>query len=142
MCASLFHTQNIHRYYNIPLSVVRYRVSVLKKKFIYIYIYIYYVYCFLSHFEPIVESIHVRLPMCVMFGERVGGVGCVGGQKKERMRCFLDVLRAFGINADQWTTAAQDEGERRRMAEQGGERFMAKGIALLQETLGLDYRTQ
>ena len=27
------------------------------------------------------------------------------------MGCFLDDLRAFGINADQWTTAAQDEGE-------------------------------
>ena len=30
------------------------------------------------------------------------------------MGCFLDDLRAFGINADQWTTAAQDEGEWRR----------------------------
>ena len=33
-----------------------------------------------------------------------GGAGCVGGQEKEWMRCFLDDLRAFGINADQWTT--------------------------------------
>ena len=31
----------------------------------------------------------------------------MGGQEKEWMRCFLDDLRAFGINADQWTTAAQ-----------------------------------
>ena len=30
------------------------------------------------------------------------------------MGCFLDDLRAFGINADQWTTAAQDEGGWRR----------------------------
>ena len=52
-----------------------------------------------------------RLPKYVMFGELVGGVGCVGGQEKEWMRCFLDDLRAFGINADQWTTAAQDDGE-------------------------------
>ena len=52
-----------------------------------------------------------RLPKCVMFGEMVGGAGCVGGQEKELMGCFPDVLRAFGINADQWTTAAQDEGE-------------------------------
>ena len=88
------------------------------------------------------ESIHVRQPMCVMFGDLVGGVGCVGSQEKERMGCFLDDLRGFGINADQWTTAAQDEGERRRMAEQGGERFMAKWIALLQKKLGVDYRTQ
>ena len=52
-----------------------------------------------------------RLPKCVMFGEMVGGAGCVGGQEKEWMGCFLDDLRAFGINADRWTTAAQDEGE-------------------------------
>ena len=48
----------------------------------------------------------------------VGGADCVGGQEKEWMGCFLDDLRAFGIiNADQWTTAAQDEGEWRRTAE-------------------------
>ena len=40
-----------------------------------------------------------RLPKCVMFGEMVGGAGCVGGQEKEWMGCFLDDLRAFGINA-------------------------------------------
>ena len=33
------------------------------------------------------------------------------GQEKEWIGCFLDDLRAFGINGDQWTTAAQDEGE-------------------------------
>ena len=32
-------------------------------------------------------------------------------QEKEWMGCFLDDLRAFDINAGQWTTAAQDEGE-------------------------------
>ena len=52
-----------------------------------------------------------RLPKCVMFGEMMRGAGCVGGQELEWMGCFLDDLRAFGINADQWTTAAQDEGE-------------------------------
>ena len=52
-----------------------------------------------------------RLPKCGMFGEMVGGAGRVGGQKKEWMRCFLDDLRAFGINVNQWTTAAQDKGE-------------------------------
>ena len=72
-----------------------------------------------------------RMPKCVMFGELVGGAGCVGGQEKEWMGCFLDDLRAFGINADQWTimTAAQGEGEWRRTAKQGAERFMAKWIA-------------
>ena len=67
-----------------------------------------------------------RLPKCVVFGQLVGGAGCMGGQEKEWMGCFLDDLRAFGINADQWTTAAQDGGERRKTAEQGAERFMAK----------------
>ena len=42
-----------------------------------------------------------RLPKCVMFVELMGGVGCVGDQEKEWMGCFLDGLRAFGINADQ-----------------------------------------
>ena len=58
-----------------------------------------------------------KLPKCVMFGEMVGSAGCVVGQEKEWMGCFLDDFRAFGINADQWTTAALDEGEWRRTAE-------------------------
>ena len=59
----------------------------------------------------------------------MGGAGCVGGQEKEwRMWYFLDDLRAFGINADEWTTAAQDEGEWRRTAKQGAEHFMAKSL--------------
>ena len=53
-----------------------------------------------------------------------GGCGLCGIQVKEWMGCFLDDPRAFGINADQWTTAAQDEGEWRRTAEH----FMAKWI--------------
>ena len=44
------------------------------------------------------------------------------------MGCFLDDLRAFDINADQGTTAAQDKGEWRRTAEQETEYFMAKLI--------------
>ena len=70
----------------------------------------------------------MRLPKCVIFGKLVGGAGCVGGQEKVWMVCFLD-LRAFGTNAGQWTTAAQDEGEWRRTAEQGSEHFTAKWIA-------------
>ena len=42
-----------------------------------------------------------RLPKCLMLGELVGDAGCVEGQEKEWMTCFLDGLRAFGINADQ-----------------------------------------
>ncbi|CAN0193916.1 unnamed protein product, partial [Ascophyllum nodosum] len=53
------------------------------------------------------------------------------------MGCFLDDLRAFGNNADQWTTADQEEGEWRRTAEQGAERFMAKLIAAEKARPGL-----
>ena len=42
------------------------------------------------------------------------------------MEYLLDDLRPFGGNADQWTTAAQDEGGWRKTVEQGVERFMAK----------------
>ena len=78
-----------------------------------------------------------RLPKCVMFGEMVGGAGCVGGKEKEWMRCFPDDLRAFGINADQWTTAAHDEGEWRRTAERGAEHRMAKWIIAEKAKAGL-----
>ena len=61
----------------------------------------------------------------------------MGGQEKDWMECFLDDLRAFGINADQLTTAAQDEGEWRRTAEQGAEHFMAKWIAAEKAGAGL-----
>ena len=78
-----------------------------------------------------------RLLKCVMFGEMVGGAGCVGSQEKEWAGCFLDDLRDFGINADQWTTAAQDEEEWRRTAEQGVEHFMVKWIAAVEAMAGL-----
>ena len=78
-----------------------------------------------------------RLPKCVMFGELVGGAGCVGSQEKEWMGCFLDDLRAFGINADQWTTATQDEGEWRRTARKGAEHFMAKWTTAEKARAGL-----
>ena len=78
-----------------------------------------------------------RLPKCVMFGELVEGAGCVGGEEKEWIGCFLDDLRAFGINADHWTTAAQDEEEWRRTAEQGMEHFMTEWIAAEKAKAGL-----
>ena len=61
----------------------------------------------------------------------------MGGQEKEWVGCFLDDLRALGINADQWTTAAQDEGGWRRTAEQGAEHFMAKLIVAEKDKAGL-----
>ena len=78
-----------------------------------------------------------RLPKCVMFGDMVGGAGCVGGHEKEWMGCFLDDLRTFDINADHWTTAAQDEGERGRTAEQGADHFMPKRIVAEKTKAGL-----
>ena len=54
------------------------------------------------------------------------------------MRYFLDDLRAFGINADQWTTAAQDE-KWRRTADQEAERFMAKWMSAEEARAGLRY---
>ena len=73
-----------------------------------------------------------------MFEELVGGTGCVRGQEKEWAGCFLDDLRAFSTNADQWTTAAQDEGEWRKTAEQGGaEHFMAKWFVAEKARAGL-----
>ena len=53
------------------------------------------------------------------------------------MGCFMDDLKAFGINADQCTTAAQDEGEWPRTAQQGAEHFMAKWIAAEKIKAGL-----
>ena len=50
---------------------------------------------------------------------------------------LLDDLRAFGIDADQWTTAAQDEGERRKTMERGAEGFMAKRVATEKARAGL-----
>ena len=44
---------------------------------------------------------------------------------------------AFGINTDQWTPAAQDEGEWRRTAEQGAEHFMTKWIVAEKTKAGL-----
>ena len=63
--------------------------------------------------------------------QSTGGVRATWGARKNSGWdvCFLDDLRAFGINADQWTTAAQDERNWHRTAEQGAKRFMARCIA-------------
>ena len=54
--------------------------------------------------------------------------------------CFLDELGAFGVDADQSTTASQDEGKCRKMTKQGAKRFMAKLIAA--EKVRTDYGMQ
>ena len=61
-----------------------------------------------------------KLPKCLMFVELVGGADCVGGQEKRVDGVFPGrPFRAFGINVNKWTTAAQDEGGWRKTAEQG-----------------------
>ena len=56
------------------------------------------------------------------------GRGLRGGQEKGWMGYFLDDLRAFGVNADHWTNAAQDE-----------ERFMAIWIAAEKVRAGVQH---
>ena len=65
------------------------------------------------------------------------GRGLYGGPGKRVTGCFLDDLRAYGINTDQWATAAQDEGQWRRTAEQGAEHFMVKWIVAGKTKAGL-----
>ena len=58
-----------------------------------------------------------------------GGRGLCEGPGIRVDGVFPGRPQAFRINADQWTTAAQDGGEWRRTAEQGAEHFMAKWTA-------------
>ena len=88
----------------------------------------------------VVRMEDTRLPKCVMFGELVGGAGCVGSQEKEWVGCFLGDLRAFGINADQWTTAAQDEGNGAERQNKGRTISLRNGS--LQRKPGMDYGMQ
>ena len=64
-----------------------------------------------------------------MVGKLVESAGCMEGARKSVDDFFLDDLRAFGVNADLWTTATKDDGEWCRAAEQREEHFMAKWIA-------------
>ena len=59
-----------------------------------------------------------------------------GGGKKG-VRCPLDDLVDFGINADEWKIAAQDEGEWRR--NKG--RNVSRRYGIVAES-GLDFGTQ
>ena len=61
----------------------------------------------------------------------------MGGQEKEWMGCFLVCLKASGINADQWTTAAQDKGGVAQNGRTRGGTFMAKWIVAEKANAGL-----
>ena len=66
-----------------------------------------------------------------------GGRELCGGPRKRVGGVFPGRLQRFGINADQWTTSAQDEREWRRTAEQGAEHFTTKWIAAAKARAGL-----
>ena len=66
----------------------------------------------------------------------------MGGQEKEWTGYLLDDLRAFGINADQWTTAAQDEGGRSKTEEHCREWNVSWVTGSLKRNPGLDYGMQ
>ena len=81
-----------------------------------------------------------RLPKFVMFGEMVGGAGCLGGQEKEWMGCFLDDLRVFGINADQTTLQPRTRGNGAERQNKGRNILWQNGS--LQKKPRLDYGMQ
>ena len=66
-----------------------------------------------------------------------GGRGLCGGPVKRVDGVFPGRSQSFGINADQWTTAAQGGGEWRRTAEEWAEHFMAKWIVAEKTKAGL-----
>ena len=55
------------------------------------------------------------------------------------MRCLLDDLRAFGIQTDQWTIAAQDESEWYKTVKQGLDLLRRKWIAAARARAALRY---
>ena len=59
------------------------------------------------------------------------------GQEKEWVGYFLNDLRAFGIDADQWTAAAQTRGNGAEQQNKGAEHFVAKRIAAEKAKAGL-----
>ena len=70
-----------------------------------------------------------------------GVAGCVGGQEQEWVGCFLDDLRAFGINVDangrlQPRTRGNDAGRQIK------ERNVSWRNGSLQRKPGLDYDMQ
>ena len=81
-----------------------------------------------------------RLPKCVVLGKLVGGAGCVRGQEKGWMGCFLDDLRAFGKTRTigQLQPRMRDNCEERR--NKGWNISWRNGS--LQRKPGLDYGMQ
>ena len=82
-----------------------------------------------------------RLPKCVMFGELVGSVACVGGEEKEWMGCFLDDLSELSVS-----TPTSGRLQSRTAGNVAGRRNKGRNISWrngsLQRKPGLDYGMQ
>ena len=71
-----------------------------------------------------------RLPKCVMFGEMVGGAGCMGGGRKKSERGVLWTTSELSVSTPtSGPLQPKTKREWRRTAEQGAGRFMAKYMA-------------
>ena len=71
-----------------------------------------------------------RLPECVMFGELVGGAGCVEGQEKDRMSSGRPQSFRYQRRPVDNCSPAGRGGMAQDAAEQGVERFMTKWITV------------
>ena len=79
-----------------------------------------------------------RLPKCVMFGEMVGRVWAAWGvREKEWNGCFLDDVRAIGINANQGRLQPRTRGNGAGRRNKGRNVSWRNGS--LQKKSGLDY---
>ena len=83
---------------------------------------------------------NTRLLKCVMFRELVGGAGCVGGQEKEWMGCFLDDLRAFASTSTSGRLQPRTRGDGAEWQNKG--RNISWRNGLLQRKSRLDYGMQ
>ena len=80
-----------------------------------------------------------RLPKCVVFGEMVGGAGCLGGQEKEWMGCFLDDPRRSQSFRHQRRPRLQPRTRGNGAERQNKRRNISWRNGLLQRKPRLDY---
>ena len=83
-----------------------------------------------------------RVPKCVMFGEMVGGAGCVEGAEKRMDRVFSGRPQSFQHQrrpVDDNYCSPGREGNWHRTVEQGAGGFLAKRIAAEKARSGLRY---
>ena len=80
-----------------------------------------------------------RLPKCVMFGEMVGGTGCVGVRKKSGGGVSWTISELSVSTPTSGRLQPRARGEWRRTAEQEAEHFMAKWIVAEKTKAGLQH---